>query len=604
MDLNQPTLIQFESARKQLNHIPPQGSNSFYNIGTGQINLLTKRSDPENTRFELFTNKGQIYTGAGNFTIDGDIHNSMTPYENLTVITGTTLSVNHSLTVSRGRIEVHGNLELMRNSQLVIKNGAQVTIYIDGTFDIKDKVTIFVEKGSSLTIYGEINIHLSLVDVLMAYEGVVIDSAAVMNVDGIEDLGERPYSLSDYDKDLRDKVINVETQGEINMQDGRLGYTWVDGDPIEKSQLIDISVLWGEAVLGDFKFSVLGRPDHLIQNLQIVRNINVCKGCTLYITEEYKEKRYIRPDLYLGIIISNNTTPANCSIDGKVIVDGENSSITVDRGSTIRINRGGEIWLNHGAVIRSTHNDPKDETFFIDGTLYIEDISQIATFEHDNIVIGETGKIIVFNPDTGEKRLLWTTPNGIEKTDLYRLFKDRIDHVEYHISNNTGIGVDENFEFYGRQFVQWYGGRRIEKAILDGIIVWHDGGFIELYQKVTPWVNSQCTLYHAARLFKSTGSFDNEKLQELVDHLKYVGSGNIVFRFVDGEEVGEVLLNLEDIHMKNVLNHPLTDMYVLTTDNDGQLYLRNKVTRATIPNVIDNATKVLEIKDGKVEFPL
>ena len=48
---------------------------------------------------------------------------------------------------------------------------------------------------------------------------------------------------------------------------------------------------------------------------------------------------------------------------------------------------------------------------------------------------------------------------------LYRLFENVIDHVEYHISNNTGIAIDKYYEYFNRDMVDWFGGRRIEKAI-------------------------------------------------------------------------------------------------------------------------------------------
>ena len=598
MNINQPTLIQFESARKLSNIIPPEGSNSFYSVGTGEINILTKSSNPEDPKFDLFTKKGEIYSGIGNFSISGD------PYENMNIITGTKVSVNHTLTVSGGTLEIHGTLDLMTHSKLVVRNGAHVIMYVDSTFNINDDTSIMVEKGSSIVIYGQINIHLSMIDALVNVDGITIDTAAIMNVDGMDQLGKRPFSLTDYEVHLRGIPINVHTQGEINTQDGRIGYTWTGGSPKEKSQVIRMDVLWGEAILGDFKLSILGEPERIIPDLQVINAIKVNKKCTLYISGQYKGKRYIRPNLYLGLIIGNNKSPADCIIDGTIIVDGAGSSITVDRGSKIHINEGGELWLKNGSYIYSTHNSSDDNIFFIDGTLYIDDIDQISTFDHDNIVVGKNGKIVIFNPDTGEKRLLWKTPNGIESTDLYRLFKDRIDHVEYHISNNTGIGIDQYYDFYARQFTSWYGGRRIEKAIHDGIIVWHNGGFIELYHDIIPWVNTDCTLLEASRIFKTFGSFDSDKLQEAVNRLKYAGAGNIVFRFIDGEDVREVTLVLDDIHMKTVLNHPLTDMYVLTTDNDGKLFLRNKVTKSTVDNIVNENSREFDIKDKKVEFHL
>ena len=70
---------------------------------------------------------------------------------------------------------------------------------------------------------------------------------------------------------------------------------------------------------------------------------------------------------------------------------------------------------------------------------------------------------------------------------------------------------------------KWYGNRRIEKAIHDGILVWHDGGFIELNNDIIPWADEKSTLLQASRLFKSFGSYDDEKLQEVIDRMKADG---------------------------------------------------------------------------------
>ena len=80
MNLNQPTLVQFENIRKLSNTIPPEGSNSFYVIGRGRINLATLRANPEDPRFDITIQQGNVHTGDGNFLISGDNHNPETPY--------------------------------------------------------------------------------------------------------------------------------------------------------------------------------------------------------------------------------------------------------------------------------------------------------------------------------------------------------------------------------------------------------------------------------------------------------------------------------------------------------------------------------------------
>lgn len=603
MNLNQPTLIQFETERKKNNFIPPEGSNSFYNIGQGRINISVIRENTENCRFDLYTDQGSIYTGIGDFIISGDIEDSSKPYRNMIIIQATSVHINSSLTISGGELEVHGNLELMENAKLYIQNGSHIIFYTDSIFSVKNNSNIIIDDKSSVEIYGRIDCHVSKVDNLVNSSGIIIDSAAVMNVDGIDDTG-RPYSLTDYNADLREKVINVHTQGEKNFEKGRVGYTWKNGIPLDCSQIIRMNVLWGEAVLGDFKLSVLGMPERLISNLQIISDLIINKGTTLYITENYEESNFIRPELYIGIIINNNNKPGACIVEGNIVVDGENCMITVDRGASLHIQQTGIVYLKNKSVIRSTHNKSSDRVLMIDGTLIIDSIEQINSFSHDNILIGETGKVIILNPDKGEKVLLWTTPNGIKDTDLYRLFEDRIDHVEYHISNNTGIGIDQYFEYYNREMTNWYGGRRIEQAIHDGILVWHNGGFIELYHNITPWADENSTLLHAGRLFKSFGSFDEDKLQDAVNRLSYAGAGNILFRFINDNKFKEVILNIEGINIESALNHPLTNMYIIDTNNDGEIFIRNKVKNTTPEELINNKARSYEVIDKKVEFSL
>lgn len=603
MNLNQPTLIQFETERKNNNVIPPKGSNSFYTIGDGEINLLVERDDPDDYRFNLYTNKGHVYTGIGDFRVSGDIKDNDNPYKDMIIITNTELSVNKSMTLSKGKFEIHGTLELMKGAELIICNDAEVIIYSDAKFIVNDESNITISGNSSMRIYGLVNIHLSAVNTIINNPSIIVDSAAVMEVKGLDVLGDRTYSLTDYYTELTNRIINKHTQGEKNYKNGRIGYTWTGGDPLNRSQQIKMSTLWGTAVLGDFKLSVLGLPEEDILNLQMISDLHIQKNTTLYITETYNDERYVMPNLYLGIIIGNVSRTGSCVVDGKIIVNGKNALINIDRKATMYINKTGEVYIQNGATLLSTYNDD-ESVLFIDGTLVIETIEQINTFNHDNIVIGPTGKVVILNPDTGEKKLLWSTPNGIKNTDLYRLFEDRIDHVEYHISNNNGIAIDKYFEFYATQMTKWYGDRRIEQAIKDGIIVWHDGGFIELNKDIIPWVDVDCTLLQASRLFKTFGSYDEDKLQDAVNRLHYAGCGNILFRFINGENVGEIMMVLEDITMENIVNYPLTDTYLLDTSNKGKVFLRNKIGEATQENIINKKSKVVEIEETKTKFTL
>lgn len=601
MNLNQPTLSQFEYERLKNKFIPIKGSNSFYQIGNGEINIYSIDDDINYYRFDLYTKNGCVHTGPDEFKISGDISIIDNPYNSFTIIKNTSVINDNALSINMGSLmNVHGILELTKDSTLSIMKGSKLTLFNDSTIIINDNSKILIDNESSLIIYGHIKIHLSVVETLLNTPGITIDSAAVMEVTGLEILGKRVFSITDYYTELSNKIINKHTQGEKNFDNnGRIGYTWTEGDPLNRSQYIKISTMNGNSILGDFKLSVLGLPEIEIPNIQIISDLHIQKNTTLYITENFNDNTYIKPNLYLGCIIGNNKRPGKCIVDGTIIVDGENTMINIDRKASLEIN--GEVYLKNNAQLLSTYNDDSD-VLFINGTLIIETIEQINSFEYNQIVIGSNGKIIILNPETEEKKLLWTTPHGIEKSDLYRLFKDRIDHVEYHISKNTGIGIDQYYDFYSTQFTKWYGNRRIEQAIYEGLIVWHDGGFIELYNDIIPWVETNCTLLHAGRLFKTFGSYDEDKLQDAVNRLKYAGCGNILFRFIDGENIGEITLNLEGINMKNVVNYPLSDNYILDTNNTGKLFLRNKIGSATQENIINEKSRIIDIEDIKTEI--
>lgn len=590
------SLVEFEKWRSANQYIPPIGSNSFYTIGNGQINILTK----EDSHLNLFTDKDEIEIGDEDFTIDKTI------YDEFTIIENTTAVLTHGLHIIAGTFNVHGTLIMEEGSKLIIQNHGIGIFYPDATINIHEGARIIVDPGASLTIYSRVDTHVSAIDQVTNNRNVTLDSAAVVKAYGIqgEDFENRPYSLTDYDTELRAKFINLYTQGETNSEYGRFGYRWMDGDPDIGSQIISLGILYGEGILGDFRLSILGFLKDKIENLTVVSDFFVEKDCTLYISESYQGKRYLRPELYLGIIINNYTTPASCKVRGTIIVDGINSKIFVDRGATIHIEETGIIELKNQAQMISSYNDDTP-VLFIDGTLIVDTIDQIKTFEASNIQFGEKGKVIIRNPDPGVHTVLWSTPNGIHDTDLYRMFEDTIDHVEYHISNNTGIQIDQYCEFYARDMTNWYGGRRIEKAVHDGILVWDDGGFIELNHDVIPWVDVDSTLFHASRIFKSFGSFDADKLQEVVNRLRYAGFGDIVFRFIHGDTYHDITLVLDDITMKSVVNKPMTETYILNVEGDnGQLYLRNKVSSTEDAEIIQNDSRIIALQNGNNEFDL
>ena len=588
------SICEYEKYRSDNQFIPPLESNSYYDINTGIINVYTTLE----SKFRLYTDSGLINMGLCEFQI-GD-----NAYELFTVITGTKLIVDNKLTIIDAPFSVHGNVVFNSGSVLYLTKNATGVFYADSHIRIEDNVSIIVEDGCSLDVFGEVDIHINVIDQIINNANVIVDTAAFIRAFGIEgpDVENRIFSLTDFDSYLRTQFISQYTQGEQNTIYGRMGYVWRGGDTEINSTQIEIGALYGECILGDFRLSILGKQESLIPDLQILVHSFVDPEATLMITDTYHDKLYYRPELYLGYIRGNVFTGGTCTVDGKIIVDGSSSKITIDKYSKLTINEGGLVEVKNNSNI-ICNSDPNEVALVINGTLIVDTIEQINSFNPNNIEFGPNGKVIILNNYPDDHKLLWTTPIGIHSTDLYRLFENRLNHIEYHIQSNTGIGIDEYYEFYARDMTDWYSGMRIEKAIHEGMIKWHKNGFIELNQSVTPWVDETSSLLHAARIFKSYGSYDGDKLQEVVNRLRYAGASDIVFRFIHGDTHHDVPLVLDDCTMYSIVNKPMTTHYILNVqNNDGELYLRNKVPNTNDSTIIQYTTRIVPVNVGDNEF--
>lgn len=382
-----------------------------------------------------------------------------------------------------------------------------------------------------------------------------------------------------------------------------MGYIWQDGSPFQPSQVIELIAMYGRVVLGDFRLSVLGEPEQILPKMQIVKSIRVRRKAVLHIDSEVEKYRYYYPELYLGKIIGNSKNSAKCIVEGKIIA-GKDAIITIDRHALMRIEENGEVHLRKNAILRSTHNDDQ-VVLEINGKLFIDSMEQLVGFRKENIVFGENGKLIVLNPSKFRNRVLLSIPEGIKESKLYQLFLDRIDKVEFHLSAKTGIKIDKNYESYSLEMRDWYGGVRLEQAIKNKWIVWHDEAFIELNRDITPWIAPTSSLLVVGRIFKCYGSTDQERLQDVVNRLISIGCGSIKFRFGDGSRFREVKLRLGNIKMIASYNDPSTRKYVLITNNTGMLFIRNKVG-STKPELIlsDRARKFKIPISKELEFNL
>ena len=378
------TLYEFNNHLKQMLQDPtfvlPEGSNSFYDITDGKLNLYCTRDVTNSHMFIAYTEVGSMRVG-NTFTV-GNTTGCM--YQEFVAKTGTELTIDHQFRASNGSMSIHGTCNIEAGAQLIIENESTVTFYSDSVLNIDlskyyqnetPTPSVLVNGYSTLNIYGDINItlpanvpgtsvsqkrskKLAALDSIINNDAIQIDSAAHINVTNMNELvlGDREVSLTDYEVMLRGKVINIHTQGEYNTSTGRVGYTWKAGSVTNGSQCIEMSTLWGTAVLGDFKLSILGKQETEVPDLQVLESFHVGKGTTLHIAESFNGNTYIRPELYLGRIIGNCTESGTGVIDGTVYVSGSSARITVDREATLTISETGSVYLQKNAKLYSTYN--------------------------------------------------------------------------------------------------------------------------------------------------------------------------------------------------------------------------------------------------------
>lgn len=556
------------------------------------------------------------------------------------------------LNLYKAEMNVYGTFTLSQYSRLKC-NSSDVCFYQNSVLNINGDHThgnnfsdiITISEKHRFKILGTVNIDYScykywkhLVD-----EGYIdIDNAAVENILNIGEAIEEPertFTLNEYIDFLRSKRIGTYTQGTFNTVYARLGYKWSAGDPQIHNQVIQLIVSYGEAILGDLKLKATGIPINPIADTQLISGITVEKYASLYIADEFKGETFVAPKLYLGVVIDNNTSPANLDVYGDVIVSGSESSILCDRGGYVHIHEGATITLKNGAEMQCTNSsregikyemnesgqfEKKDviiyyNTLIIDGTLIIDHIEQIKTFSKQNISFGPKGKIIILNPHEGVyKNELFSIPDGIKNTDLYRMFygepgdDDYFKHLEYHIPEGCGIKIDKYFENYSKEMTKWFGNERLEEAIYNKHLVWDNGGYIELNDDTIPWVSLNNTLYDACKIFKTTASYPRQILQDVADRLVYAGCGNITFRIVQGTSHKEIPFILDGLQMKSIHYGPDTDTWTLLTKpatdvaeiSDGELFIKNRVAKASRKTVLTSEARSIKIINNKAIFKI
>lgn len=561
--------------------VPPKESNSFYEVGNGEVQLYTLRDDLTDYRFDLYINR-EVETGVGSFSVNGDISNISQPYRNLYLRENSTLIINSNLTISKGTAIFQGNLVLSDLTSFIASDKAEVIFTETSKLIIPENGFIFANTGASIKIYGTVEVHISKVNLLLQNDLIEIDSQAYINITGL-DLSEKEYSVMDLLKELNLMTINPNTVNERNFNNKRITFKWIDGSPLNNSAVVSVSTEVGEISSGDFKLSILGVPNTVRPNLKIFSDLVIEYGSKFYVSENFNNATYYYPALYIGAFIENANRPGTLTIDGELIVDGPTSQLLVDRNGKIIISSSGLVRVQNEAQFKSTSNT--QVILEISGTLIIDSLSQLSGFEANQIRFKDNGKIIILNSTENDGPVLLSVPNGIQESELFRLFKNRLTHIEFHIPNKKGIKVDQNFESFYQEMKYWYGPYRLEKAVRNKYIVWEDGGFIEFNNEIIPWITIDSNLYDLNKIFISEGRDQKEQLQSIINHFKFAGFGEVVFKFVEDDAVKEIKVSFRPAQIRGAYFDTESESLVIQSTKIGNLYLTNNISKRT-PEII------------------
>ena len=568
--------------------IPPEGSNSFYEVSNGVIDIYTLNDDPDNYKFGLSIDSGIVDIGIGSLQIDGNDNITLSHYKYLNIKENAQLNINNNLTLTRATMSINGTLNIDSLASLILRNNSIVNTSSNSVININKESFIFIDEGSKLNLYGTINIHINKIETILNQSSIYIDPTAVINITGLNNT-EREFSLQDYIAEMNSKIVNVNTTQEKHFNNNHLMCKWVDGSPVDNSHSISIYCEKGYIINGDLKSSFLGLVNNLDKDKKILSNLIVNKDATLIIAEDYNNNHYFYPSIYIGVYIDNMKVPAKAIINGTLLIDGDNSELVLDRNGSLIIN--GTVQLSNNGKLKITNCDQTVIT--INGTLILDSLEQLVDIDKKHIEFGSKGKIVILNPSTNSDQILLEIPKGIKTSKLYKLFEDRISHVEFHLSEKTGIKIDTYFDNYQLEMKYWFGQYNLIDAIKNGFIVWEDNAFIELDHEIINWATLNSNMFDLIKLFEYSGLTLKDELQSIVDKFIDSNSGNIRFKFIENNQKRELFLNVNIPQIKSVYYDDYNDDFVIQVSSSAYMFLSNNVSRLK-PSVIVNQSKKIQ----------
>lgn len=591
------TLIQFEAERQRLKFVPY--INDISDVGEGKVEIITVRGLPTNPRFDMIVRNKHLDVGDGDFSIVGDRMDPNNVYRYLTIAELANLTVSRQLIVTGdenrdptdvpGKIIVNGNLKILGGGSLVINHGGIVEVPHGGTLYLSDLSSLNIF-GGKLIVKGSIYLPTAMIDEVFSNIHVELYPSAIIKVTELP--GARVYSLTDYIAELNSVHQSLDASSARSMSAGaaQASYRCIVSDDELRAHILDINIDRGDVILGDFTLRVTGQPIDLQEQSRSIRSLTVNAGSRLILSNKFMGDNYLQPKL---IISKSNSvgTSGIVTVDGELVVT--NGDISLDCGGEIIINENGKLIVEGSGRL---HHLDDSSVVTINGQLIVDNIRQLGAIEPVNYRFGPEGKLIVLNPSPmyeWERSTLFSIPLGLKTSELIRLFGDRLELVEYHLSRHTGIEIDTDMTPF-HLWSDWYNGVRLELAIANGWLVWHDEAFISADRSTLPWLEVKRGLGQVTKLFKSYKATERDRLQSLADRLSHAGSGNMIFRFTDkvNSLVAETTLTLDKCELLTASYNPLAGTYGITATSEGELYLVSPPSGTEAESIVTPAAKV------------